>query len=106
MEYKVELTKSAIDDLFDIYFYVAMNSSFEMAEKLDNRLRTKCESLNKMPIRGSRIKEIYEERPELLQIICNPYNIIYKLERKVVYVLAIIDGRRNLQEELKNRILR
>ena len=106
MEYKVELTKTAQSDLFDIYFFVALNDSFNKADKLIKRLKDKCKTLHKFPKRGSKINELYEERPDLMQVICSPYNIIYKVENNKVFILAILDGRRNLQQELQDRILR
>ncbi|MBZ0204141.1 MAG: type II toxin-antitoxin system RelE/ParE family toxin [Ignavibacteria bacterium] len=106
MQYKVEFSESAKSDLFDIYYYVAMNDSFDKADKLMKKIKNKCETLSKMPDRGIRVKEIYEERPDLMQIFSSPYNIIYKTESNSVYVIAILDGRRNLQELLGDRILR
>jgi len=42
MKYKVNLSYSAEEDLFEIYQYVFFNNSAEIAEKLHSKLYEKC----------------------------------------------------------------
>src|SRR5438552_3621448 len=105
MEYEVILSEIAKQDLFDIYYYIAVNDSFEKADKLRKNLEQKCVTLFKFPNRGSKIKEISSERTDILQIIYSPYSIIYKIEHKRVIILSIIDERRDLLAVLQDRFL-
>jgi toxin ParE1/3/4 len=106
MEYQVVFSESARKDLFDLYYFVAMNDSFEKADKLRVFLEEKCSTLYHLPYRGLKIKEIYEERPDILQLIARPYTIIYKVVGSDVIILAIIDGRMEMQKVLEARLLR
>lgn len=106
MEYEVAFTDSAKKDLFDIYFYIAMNDSFEAADKIKNRIEQKCVTLKKFPKRGIKIKEIYDDYPDICQLISKPYHILYKIVQKRVIILAILDGRRDIQQILIERTLR
>jgi len=103
MEYEVVFSEIAKQDLFEIYYYVAINDSFEKADKLRKNLEQKCLTLYKYPNRGSKIREISFERPDILKIIYSPYNILYKIETKQVIVLSIIDERRDLMTVLEER---
>jgi len=41
-----------------------------------------------------------------LEIHYKSYRIIYEIEENLVYIHSVLDGRRNIQEILNNRILR
>jgi hypothetical protein len=43
---------------------------------------------------------------QLLEITSNPCRIIYEIEKNMIYINCVIDGRRNIQEILSNRFLR
>jgi toxin ParE1/3/4 len=43
---------------------------------------------------------------EYKELIENPWRIFYKIDRNEVYVLAIIDGRRNVQDILIEKLIR
>ena|SRR5205085_8401197 len=105
MEYEVIFSEISKHDLFEIYYYIAINDSFEKADKLRENLECKCMTLSKFPKRGSRIREISAERPDILQIIYIPYIIIYKIENKKITILSIIDERRSLLTILEDRFL-
>jgi len=42
---------------------------------------------------------------EYREIFFKPYRIIYRIIEKNVFVLLIVDGRRNMQELLQRRLL-
>ncbi|RPI18104.1 MAG: type II toxin-antitoxin system RelE/ParE family toxin [Ignavibacteriae bacterium] len=105
MEYEIVFSDAAKNDLFDIYYYVALNDSFFNADKLKNRLIEKCSTLQKFPKRGHKIQEISEERPDILQVVVTPYCIVYGIDQNKVIIHAILDGRRDLNSVLVNRLL-
>jgi toxin ParE1/3/4 len=106
MEFKVELSETAVNDVFEIYYYIAMNDSFENADRVIEKIKEKSLSLSKYPERGSRVNEIYDELPDIKQVYYKHYRIIYRMQKSIVYVLAVLDGRRNLEDELRSRLIR
>ena len=105
--YNVIFDQDAEDDLFDIYAFVAMNDSVERADKLVDALRRTCHKLRKLPHRGNTVSELFEVGVlEFRELHCKPYRIIYSFESTTVYVHCILDGRRDIQDILQERLLR
>ncbi len=107
MKYKVNLTISAEDDLFEIYKYVYINDSEDKAEKLYAKLFEKCKALQEYPFRGHvppELKLIVIE--DFLEITYKPYRIIYQVIDKEVFVHCVLDGRRDMQKLLQERLVR
>ena len=106
-KYKVIIDPQAKLDLKEIFIFVAMNDSIQSANKLLDALEATCHKLEKYPERGHIPPEL---RPtgikNYLEIHYKPYRIIYEIEGKLVYIHSVLDGRRNIQEILINRILR
>ena len=97
----------ARDDLFEIYKYVARNDSMAKADALLNRLEEKCVSLCITPERGNKVNELERVNVEgIREIHFKPYRIIYQVVDNKVFIHAILDGRRELQELLERRFLR
>jgi plasmid stabilization system protein ParE len=65
-----------------------------------------CDSLSQNPERGNVPSEI-EGLSEMLcrQIVIKNYRIIYQVIGKVVIIHGIIDGRRNIRETMRQRLL-
>lgn len=107
MKYKVIIDPQAKLDLNEILIYVAVNDCIQSANKLLDALEETCFKLEKFPERGHIPPEL---RPtgikKYLEIHYKPYRIIYEIEKKIIYIHCIIDGRRNIQEILSNRLLR
>jgi len=107
MKYTVDLVADAEQDLFDIYRYVAMNDSNEKADSLLDNLEETIMKLESMPMRGHYPPEL--ERIGVLEyreIFFKPYRIIYQVVKSSVYVFCVLDGRRDLQDLLQERLLR
>ena len=106
-KYKVVVDPQAKLDLKEIFIFVAINDSIQSANKLLDTLEATCYKLEKYPDRGHIPPELNQTGiKNYLEIHFKPYRIIYEIEGKVVYVHSVIDGRRNIQEILNNRILR
>ncbi len=107
LKYKVIIDPQAKLDLKEIFIYVAMNDSIHSANKLLDALEETCYKLEKYPERGHIPPEL---RPtgikSFLEIFYKPYRIIYEIEDNLIYIHSVIDGRRNIQEILSNRLLR
>ncbi len=107
MKYKVILLPEAKADIFDIYLYVAQNDLLSRAEKLLSNLEKRCEALKHSPQRGHLVPELQRIHIKVFrEIHFKPYRIIYQIVEPEVYIHAVLDGRRDLQELLELRLLR
>ena len=106
-KYKVVIDPLDKADLKEIFIYVSVNDGIESANKLLNGLELTCNKLEKIPERGHIPPELRQTGiKNYLEIHYKPYRIIYEIDGKLVYIHSVIDGRRNIQEILSNRILR
>ena len=106
-KYKVIIDPLAKLDLKEIFIFVAINDSIQSANKLLDGLEEACYKLEKYPERGHIPPELRQTGiKNYLEIHYKPYRIIYEIERNLVYIHSVLDGRRNIQEILNNRILR
>jgi len=107
MKYKVNIIKSAEDDLLELYKYIYFNDCEENADKIYAKLVNKITSLQEFPNRGhipSELKLLGIE--DFLEIHYKPFRIIYQIIGKVVFVHCILDGRRDMQKLLQERLIR
>ena len=77
------------------------------ADKLLENLESTILRLQTMPLRGHVPLEL--ERVGVLEfreVLFKPYRIIYEVVKTRVYVHCVLDGRRNMQDLLQERILR
>ena len=103
MKYKVIIDPQAKLDLKEIFLYVAVNDNIQSANKLLDSLEETCSKLE----RGHIPPELKPTGiKKYLEIHYKPYRIIYEIEKKIIYIHCVIDGRRNIQEILSNRFLR
>jgi toxin ParE1/3/4 len=107
MKYKVLIDPQAKQDLREIFIYVALNDNLRSTNKLLDSLEDKCYKLEKYSERGHIPAEIKSTGiKKCLEIHYKPYIIIYEIDNDVVYVHSVLDGRRNIQEILSDRLLR
>ena len=107
MKYKVFIDPQAKKDLNEIFIYVALNDCLEAAIKLLDRLEKTCLKLEKYPKRGHIPEELRSTGiKKYLEIHYKPYRVIYEIDNDLIYIHSVLDGRRNIQEILKARILR
>jgi toxin ParE1/3/4 len=105
--YNVLFDKSAEDDLYDLYTYVARNDSFDHADRLFDALRKTYRKLSTAPLRGRIPPELLDVGVvEFREISYKPYRIFYSIEARTVLVHCILDGRRDIQTILQERSLR
>ncbi len=106
MPYAVNLSQDAEEDLLEIYKYVAVNDSIAKAENLFNALFKKCLSLKDFPGRGHVPPELLGISDTYLEILYTPYRIIFEVSGNNVFIHCILDGRREMKEQLEERLLR
>lgn len=106
-KYNVQLDIEAEDDLFDICRYVALNDSIEQADRLFDALKRACYSLRTLPLRGHIPPELQDIGvSQFREIRFKPYRIFYSIERATVTIHSVLDGRRDMQTLLQERLLR
>ncbi len=103
MTYKIQLTERAMQDLRDIYEYIAF-SLLEpgVAKKLKNRIVSGLNSLKEMPARYP----VYQEEPwksrGLRRINIGNYSGFYLVTDNAVQVIRIVYGGRDISIILEN----
>jgi toxin ParE1/3/4 len=107
MKHAVVILPEAKEDIVDIYLYCAEHDSIARANTLLDGLEEKCDSLCSNPERGHSVPELKRVYVESFrEIHFQLFRIIYQVSNEKVYVHAILDGRRELQELLERRIIR
>ncbi|MFC3442442.1 type II toxin-antitoxin system RelE/ParE family toxin [Sphingobium rhizovicinum] len=104
--YLVNITQGAADDLEAIHAYTADQRSLDDADTLLDSLYERVETLEYFSLRGSMVPEATEVgNREVRQILHLPYRLIYHVAQDRVAIMAIVDGRRDVQTLLKGRLL-
>jgi toxin ParE1/3/4 len=107
MKYRVHVVRDAEEDMLDIWRYVVLSGSPGNAERLLDEFEHVIMSLENMPERGHIPPElkrvnVYAYR----EIHVKVYRIIYQAIGDDVFVHCILDGRRDIEDVLQERLLR
>jgi toxin ParE1/3/4 len=106
MPYRVLLTQDAANDLEELDNWIATHDSPERADYVLDRISEAFQKLTELPERGTHPKELSALGiREFREVFFKPYRIIYRVERRTVYVYLIADGRRDTQTLLSRRLL-
>lgn len=106
MPFEVFLTTAAASDLEELYEYIAIHDSPEKAEYFLDRIEKVLGSLSRSPERGAYPKELRTLGiRDYREIFFKPYRVIYRVMGEKVYILLIVDGRRDMQTLLQRRLL-
>ncbi len=109
MENKIEeirVTKFAEDDLDEIAeYYNSLSSSY--VEKTISEFEKDIMSLKSSPKSGRVVPELARQGIQnYRELIQGYYRIIYEIIDAVVYIITVIDGRRNFQEVIIEKLSR
>ena len=106
MPFAVLLTNDAARDLNELYDYIAVHDSPRKADYVLEQIEKTFSTLSEFPERGVYPKELLKLGiREYREIFFKPYRIIYRVMDKNVYVLLIVDDRRDMQSLLQRRLL-
>jgi len=101
----VEWAQPASKDLENIIDYISQDN-VDTAITIFEKIKSKCNTLNQFPDRGRIVPELkaygilsYRE------LIISPWQVIYRTSDQKVYVLAVIDSRRSVDDILIERFL-
>ena len=106
MPFRVMLTSDAARDLEELYDYIALHDAPRKADYVLDQIEKAFSKLSEFPERGTYPKELLTLGiREYREIFFKPYRLIYRVIEKKVYVLLIVDGRRDMQLLLQRRLL-
>jgi toxin ParE1/3/4 len=95
----VRWTRPAVSDLLEVFRYVALDDP-AAARSLCDRLRDATRLLADHPQMGREVPEL--GNPAVREIGRGSYRIIYRARRDV-QILAVIEGHRELPEDVSGR---
>lgn len=105
-QFEVLLTEGAQRDVAFIHDYIFDHDSHANANAVLDGLLNVVHSLSKHPLRGSYPKELLSLGiREYRQIFFKPYRVIYRVMENRVVIYLIVDGRRDMQSVLAERLL-
>jgi toxin ParE1/3/4 len=104
--YSVEWSKTAESDLIAIIQYIHTNSP-QAARNAFTPIRDKAADLVICPERGRIVPELLTHGiGHYRELIIPPWRVIYRFSSATVFVLAVIDSRRNVEDVLLDRLIR
>lgn len=104
---KVHVAPEAERDITAIFEYLLEVEGLEVAKELTEALDEAIQSLSALPRRGKYPPELQAEGITLFrEIQCHPWRIFYRAAEKDIWVLAVLDGRRNIAQLLPERLVR
>ena len=105
-KYAVQWTAAAARDLELAVEYISENSP-EQALLVLQKIRARASTLAAMPERGRIVPELKLHGISMYrELIIPPWRLIYRMTDRTVYVYAVIDCRRNLEDILLARLIR
>jgi toxin ParE1/3/4 len=106
MKSEIIWSKDAGDELTEIISYIKYSTgkitAKQIYEKIINEVKHASENA-----KGRRIAPLLKELGvnHIHQLNVNPWIIYYKVEKDIMEIISIIDGRRNLEEILYKKIM-
>jgi len=103
--FNIVWTYVAENDLKEIIEYISLDSPHN-ALKILKRIKQKAANLYTLPERGRIVPELQDQGIlQYRELIIPPWRLIYRIAEKKVYVLSVIDSRRNVEDILLKRLI-
>ena len=104
--YQVLWSNTAQQDLTEIIEYIAQDSVDE-ALLILHKLEAKAALLVTLPNRGRVVPELLHTGiSQYRELVSAPWRIVYKVVSNQVFIMAVLDSRRDLQTILLGRLAR
>ena len=104
-KYTLKWTSPAKDDLDEIIEYISRTNLTYAVKTMDKI----CENVKKLAMFPERCRIVQElEKYGYLiyrELVVDYWKVIFKIENDIVYIMMVIDGRRNLEDILLKKIL-
>jgi plasmid stabilization system protein ParE len=102
MRRRYVLAPEAALDLVQIWRYIKKQSSVEMADRVESAIKDQIVSLAQRSGIGHWRKDLTNDAVKFSPIYS--YLIVYRPDTKPLHVVAILHGRRDVQQVLKDRL--
>jgi plasmid stabilization system protein ParE len=100
-EYEICWSQSAIRDLDEILEYIAADRSVDQALKEYERIRRSIADLSRFPRRCRQVPELQDlGLVDFRELILHPYRIFFHMVDSKVFLIGVLDSRRDLEELL------
>ncbi len=104
-KYNVVWGSVAEKDLKKIIEYMAEDNP-RNALNILKKNRKQASDLYSLPERGRIVSELYDQGiTQYRELIIVPWRLIYRISEQEVYVLSVIDSRRNVEDILMKRFV-
>ena len=104
--YDIFWTASAEHDLKEVIDFIARENP-QNALKILTDIREKTSELKRHPERGRIVPELQSQGIFLYrELLVPPWRIIYRIKDTQVTVLTMLDGRRNVEDILLERLIK
>lgn len=104
--FRIVWAPAAIRDLDEIIEYIAAHDSPESAIRIYDRIADQIHFLSSCPTRCRVVLELKSVGVHAFrELVVFPYRIFYRVMGRVVGIVGVLDGRRDLQEILFARAL-
>ena len=103
-KYSVVWSNIAENDLKNIVEYIADDSPTN-ALRIFKRIKQKASNRYTFPERGRVVPELRDQGIlQYRESVISPWRILYRISEKSVFVLSVLDSRRNIEDILLRRL--
>lgn len=92
MDYQIEWSPEAVEDIEEIAAYIRKDSPI-YAQKVVEELIAASRLLTQFPLRGRNVPELHSHR----ECFVYSYRLIYRVNDRDVLIVAVIHGKRQLE---------
>ncbi len=104
-EFDVLWTAAAEDDLHRIIEFISVEQP-EAAMEILKRIKEAAGELDQFPGTGLIVSALLMQGiSRYREMVIKPWRLIYRIQDRKVYVVTLIDGRRNVEDILLSRLL-
>ena len=105
-KYHVKWAAIAQRDLKQIMDHIAIDSPGNALQIL-KKIKQKASNLYTLPERGRIVPELQDQGIHIYrELVVAPWRIIYRISDTTVFVLSVIDARRNVEDILLDRLVK
>jgi len=99
-------TEDAAEELIDIILYQKMKYGKEKAHKVYGTIQNRITSIINFPHKGRLVPELSSLGiTSYHEIIEPPWRLIYRVTTDGIYIISLIDSRRNVEELLYKKLI-
>ncbi|PID72706.1 MAG: plasmid stabilization protein [Desulfobulbus propionicus] len=103
-KYEVIWAETAQNDLANIIDYIAQDSP-STALKILGKIKKRVSGLALSPERCRIVPELHDQGITIYrEMVIDPWRVLYKISGSKVFVLSVLDSRRNLEDILLKRL--